>query len=111
MNRPSHSTFQVEPGLRTGWLDARPRKPARRSGSTCMVAMLLALMGLPSLAAQPLSGTLRVAGNPELAAVVARWSAGFRQLHPGARIETHLTGSDTGMAALYTGQKIGRAHV
>ncbi|SDR89888.1 phosphate transport system substrate-binding protein [Opitutus sp. GAS368] len=75
--------------------------------------MLLALMGLPSLAAQPLSGVLHVAGNPEMAAVVARWSAAFQKQHPGVRVEPHLTGSDTGMAALYTGKAdlalVGRA--
>jgi phosphate transport system substrate-binding protein len=47
---------------------------------------------------------LRVAGNPAMAAVVARWAAAFQQQHPGVRVETHLTGSDTGMAALYTGK-------
>jgi phosphate transport system substrate-binding protein len=58
-------------------------------------------------AAEPapgLSGVLRVAGNPETAAVVARWADAFHRQHPGVRIETHLTGSDTGMAALYTGE-------
>ncbi len=59
---------------------------------------------LPLLAAgAPVSGILRVAGNPEMTGVVARWAAAFQQEHPGVRIETHLTGSDTGMAALYTG--------
>ena len=50
------------------------------------------------------SGVLRIAGNPEMTAVVARWSASFQKQHPGVQIETHLTGSDTGMAALYTGK-------
>jgi len=54
--------------------------------------------------AQGFSGVLRVAGNPEMAAVVARWADAFCQQHPGVRIEAHLTGSDTGMAALYTGK-------
>ena len=50
------------------------------------------------------SGILRIAGNPALAAVVARWTASFQEQHPGVRVETRLTGSDTGMAALYTGK-------
>lgn len=60
---------------------------------------------LPVHAADPsLSGVLRIAGNPEMTGVVARWTAAIQQEHPGVRIETHLTGSDTGMAALYTGK-------
>jgi phosphate transport system substrate-binding protein len=69
---------------------------------------LLALLGLTALpllaAADPLAGVLRIAGNPEMAGVVARWAAAFQQDHPGVRVEAHLTGSDTGMAALYTGK-------
>ena len=47
---------------------------------------------------------LRLAGNAQLGGLVDRWETGFRQLHPDVAIETHLTGSDTGMAALYTGR-------
>ncbi|MDB6113508.1 MAG: Phosphate transport system substrate-binding protein [Lacunisphaera sp.] len=67
--------------------------------------MLLALVTLPSLAAEPApSRVLRLAGNPEMSGVVARWSAEFQKEHPAVRVETHLSGSDTGMAALYTGR-------
>jgi phosphate transport system substrate-binding protein len=52
----------------------------------------------------PVTDVLRIWGNPEMSALVARWSAGFRLQHPGVRVESHLTGSDTGMAALYTGK-------
>ena len=55
----------------------------------------------PGASAPNLSGILRVAGNPEMTAVVDHWSAAFEKAHPAVRIETHLTGSDTGMAALY----------
>ncbi len=66
---------------------------------------LLLAATLVGAAPEPnLSGVLRLAGNPEMNALVARWSAGFQQQHPGVRIETHFTGSDTGMAALYTGK-------
>jgi len=78
----------------------------RRAAIFCLFS-LAATLGVAA------DGVLRVAGNPEMAAVVARWSAAFQQQHPGVRIETHFTGSDTGMAALYTGKTdlalIGRA--
>ena len=51
-----------------------------------------------------LTGTLRIAGNPELDSRVAHWAAAFQRQHPGLKVETHLTGSDTAMAALYTGK-------
>ena len=106
----------VEPGLRTGFFDAGQSKPGLRTGSTMWrhgVATLVALItplafahanlsgGQPST---PLSGVLRLAGNPEMSGVVARWSAEFQKLHPAVRVESHLTGSDTGIAALYTGK-------
>ena len=64
---------------------------------------ILLLLGLvaPALGA---TDVLRVAGNPEMTSLVARWAAGFQKEHPGVRVEPHLTGSDTGMAALYTGK-------
>ena len=67
---------------------------------------MLCLFGLAVTlgVAADLSGVLRVAGNPAMAAVMDRWAAAFQQQHPGVRVQTHLTGSDTGMAALYTGQ-------
>ena len=58
----------------------------------------------PAEPASPPSGILRLAGNPEMAGVVRRWSTGFRGGHPAVRVRAHLTGSDTGMAALYTGK-------
>ena len=73
----------------------RPRYP--------LLVFLLAGLTLHG-AAPELSGVLRLAGNPELGAVVKSWSEQFQKRHPAVRIETHLTGSDTGMAALYTGK-------
>lgn len=55
-------------------------------------------------AGSDLSGELRVAGNAEMAVVVGRWARGFQKIHPRVSVTTHLTGSDTGMAALYTGK-------
>ena len=47
---------------------------------------------------------LRLAGYPELEPLLRRWQEGFARTHPGVRFELHLTGSDTGMARLYTAQ-------
>jgi phosphate transport system substrate-binding protein len=82
----------------------RRRGPAIACKQAPTLLAFLCLAALPARAGEPLSGVLRVAGNPEMAAVVARWSAAFQKQHPGVRVETHLTGSDTGMAALYTGK-------
>jgi len=67
-------------------------------------AAMLCLFSLAATLGVAADGVLRVAGNPEMAVVVARWSAAFQKQHPGVRLETHFTGSDTGMAALYTGK-------
>ncbi len=69
------------------------------------IVVLLGLAALPLLVAgDPLAGVLRLAGNPEMTSLVTRWSEGCQKEHPGVRIEAHLTGSDTGIAALYTGK-------
>ena len=47
-----------------------------------------------------LSGVLRVCGNDQMAALMQRWGAGFRKLHPDVRIETSLRGSGSGMYGL-----------
>ncbi|HKB91738.1 MAG TPA: substrate-binding domain-containing protein [Opitutaceae bacterium] len=51
---------------------------------------------------QTTSGVVRLSGNSEMKALVLRWTSGFQKYHPSVRFETHLTGTDTGMAALYT---------
>jgi phosphate transport system substrate-binding protein len=60
----------------------------------------------PSRARAPRAAThlVRIWGNPKLAALARRWASGFQATHPGSRVELHMTGSDTGMAGLYTSQ-------
>lgn len=65
--------------------------------------LCLGLLAIVPLRAE-LTGVIRIAGNPELADRVTYWANAFQQQHPGVRVETHLTGSDTGMAALDTGK-------
>ncbi len=50
------------------------------------------------------AATLSLAGSPALREVANRWIAGFARLQPGVTVEVHFTGSDTGMAELYTGR-------
>jgi phosphate transport system substrate-binding protein len=45
---------------------------------------------------------LRIWGNPQLTPLVQRWVSGFQAIHPGVRVELHMTGSDTAIAGLYT---------
>lgn len=47
---------------------------------------------------------LRVWGDPQLTVLVRRWVRGFRASHPEVNVALHMTGSDTGMAGLYTGK-------
>ncbi len=49
------------------------------------------------------TATLRIAGDPAVSSVVQYWVEGYQRLHPDVTITTHLSGTDTGMAALYTG--------
>ena len=58
----------------------------------------------PYQARTQIAGSIRVWGNPEMMSLLARWEGGFRRVHPDVHIESHLTGSDVGMAALYTGK-------
>jgi phosphate transport system substrate-binding protein len=59
---------------------------------------------LASSPGHPLAGTIRVWGNPDFRALAQRWAERFRASHPGERLGLHMTGSDTGMAGLYTGE-------
>jgi phosphate transport system substrate-binding protein len=52
----------------------------------------------------PAPGTLRIWGTPEMKPIAQRWAEAFRKRHPGARVELRMTGSDIGMAGLYTGR-------
>ncbi len=58
----------------------------------------------PYQARTEIAGVMRVWANAEMKPLLARWEAGFRRLHPHVRIESHLTGSDVGMAGLYAGK-------
>jgi phosphate transport system substrate-binding protein len=55
-------------------------------------------------APEPPSGVVRIWGNAEMTALVEQWQVGLRKEHTNLALETHLTGSDVGMAALYTGK-------
>ena len=52
----------------------------------------------------PLDGMIRVWGNPGFRTLAQQWAERFRAKHPEERIVLHMTGSDTGMAGLYTGE-------
>lgn len=52
----------------------------------------------------PLDGVIRVWGNPRFQTLGQRWAERFRASHPQDRFDFHMTGSDTGMAGLYTGE-------
>lgn len=53
---------------------------------------------------RPPPGELRVWGHPQAAGWLSRQAQQFQRRNPGIRITPRLTGSDVGMAALYTGQ-------
>ncbi|MFI5336225.1 MAG: PstS family phosphate ABC transporter substrate-binding protein [Opitutales bacterium] len=69
-----------------------------------LAVLALLAVAVHSTAVADSPGVLRVAGNAQLQTLVDRWAADFRATHPHVRVETHLTGSDTGLAALYTGR-------
>ncbi|MDI1319912.1 MAG: substrate-binding domain-containing protein [bacterium] len=77
-----------------------------RPGATFGLLLALLFFALVRINADEATASrvLRLSGNPEMTSLVARWSAAFEKSHRNTRVETHLTGSDTGMAALYTGQ-------
>ena len=49
---------------------------------------------------QRISGTLRVSGNDQMAALMKRWERGFRKYHPDVRFDEWLKGSGSGMYGL-----------
>ncbi|MDE2050464.1 MAG: hypothetical protein KGJ72_05545 [Gammaproteobacteria bacterium] len=59
---------------------------------------------LASSPGHPPDGMIRVWGNPGFQTIAQRWARRFRTSHPSDRIVLHMTGSDTGMAGLYTGE-------
>jgi phosphate transport system substrate-binding protein len=50
-----------------------------------------------------LNEVITVWGTAQAQSLVRRWEVGFRKSHPGMHVESRLTGSDVGMAGLYTG--------
>lgn len=52
----------------------------------------------------PLERVIRVWGDPSERAAARRWAQEFQTAHEPARVALHMTGSDTGMAGLYTGE-------
>jgi len=53
---------------------------------------------------RPPAGTLRIWGHPQASAWLSQQTRRFQRRYPSIRIQTNLTGSDIGMAGLYTGQ-------
>lgn len=87
---------------------SRPR--ARRAWRLLGVAALMLANSLLSAAPieppphRPSAGVVRVWGTTQAQSQVQAWAADFARAHPQLRLDTHLTGSDVGMAGLYTGQ-------
>jgi phosphate transport system substrate-binding protein len=55
-------------------------------------------------AAQPASNTIRIWGNPAMRPLLQRWEGGFHKFRPRVHLVLRMSGSDVGMAALYTGK-------
>jgi len=53
---------------------------------------------------RPPAGMLRIWGHPQAAMWLSQQTQRFQRRHPSIRIQANLTGSDVGMAGLYTGQ-------
>ena len=87
-------------------LDAlgRCRTEACRSPHQRGSAAALRTHELASGPGHPIDGVIRVWGNPTFQTLAQRWAARFHASHPQDRIAFHMTGSDTGMAGLYTGE-------
>lgn len=63
------------------------------------------LQVLPPVRPRPVeTKVIRLQGNAALLAPVRQWAAEFMRRQPAVRVEVTLTGSDVGMAALYTGR-------
>jgi len=68
---------------------------------SAIVAALLVAGALPDYhAAQRISGTIRVSGNHEMAALLRHWEKGFRRYHPDVRFEPWLKGTASGIYGL-----------
>ena len=76
----------------------------RRGSRQDRVAAALQRQELASGPGHPLRGIVRVWGSPGYQPLAQQWATSFHAGHPGERIALHMTGSDTGMAGLYTGE-------
>ena len=59
---------------------------------------------LASSPGHPLDRTIRIWGNPDFQTLAQRSAQRFRAGHPQDTVALHMTGSDTGMGGLYTGE-------
>jgi phosphate transport system substrate-binding protein len=75
------------------------RPPPRRGSSTALQAQELA-----SGPGRPIPGVIRVWGHPRFQPLARQWAERFSASHPQDRVRIHMTGSDTGMAGLFTGE-------
>jgi phosphate transport system substrate-binding protein len=79
---------------------AKGCRPAREGGPlTALRAQELA-----SGPGHPVQGSIRVWGNARFQTLGRQWAERFGASHPRVRVAFHMTGSDTGMAGLYTGE-------
>jgi len=68
---------------------------------SAFIAALLVVAALPEYhPAQHVSGTVRVSGNDQMAALLQRWEKGFRRFHPDVRFESSLKGTASGIYGL-----------
>ena len=70
-----------------------------------VIAGILLLCAMPAIAESyspglKLSGTIRVSGNDQMAALLKRWERGFRKFHPDVRFEEWLKGSGSALYGL-----------
>ncbi|HEX3843027.1 MAG TPA: hypothetical protein VHV80_01595 [Steroidobacteraceae bacterium] len=75
------------------------RSARQRESLTALQAQELA-----SSPGHPLNGVIRVWGTARYRPLGEHWAERFRASHPRGRVALHMTGSDTGMAGLYTGE-------
>lgn len=73
------------------------RRARLATGLLALVAVVRAADGLPDY--QPrlkVSGVLRSCGNPQMAALLQRWQAGFKRFHPEVQFANDLKSSASG---------------
>jgi phosphate transport system substrate-binding protein len=85
-------------------LRARPEAALHLVLAAALFALLPALLRADELPDyQPklqVTGVLRSCGNPQMAALLQRWQAGFQRLHPGVQFADDLKSSASGLYGL-----------